>query len=193
METARKYVSADLLLMPDDGNRYEIIEGELYVSKLPSAEHQFVCSQLVHYFQAWNEQSGEGVALIAPGLVFSDDDDVAPDVIWVSHERLAGSLDHAGHFTRAPEIVVEVLSPGKRNEHRDRVTKLALYSRRGVLEYWIVDWMQRLVEVYRREGDELKLAATPHADEALESPTLPGFSCQVAKLFFTQPPTQEEK
>ena len=187
METARKFTSADLLLMPDDGNRYEIIEGDLYVSKLPSAEHQFVCGQLVHYFQAWNEQSGAGVALISPGLVFSDDDDVGPDVVWVSHGRLAGSLDHAGHFTRAPELVVEVLSPGKRNEHRDRVAKLGLYSRRGVSEYWIVDWMQRLVEVYRREGDALKLAEKRHADDLLESPLLPGFSCQVAKLFFTQP------
>jgi Uma2 family endonuclease len=189
METAKKYTSADLLLMPDDGNRYEIIEGELYVSKLPSAEHQFVCGQLFRYFQEWNDQSGTGVAFIAPGIVFSDDDDVGPDVVWVSHGRLAGALDHAGHFTRAPELVVEVLPPGKRNEHRDRVAKLALYSRRGVSEYWIVDWMQRLVEVYRREGDALKLTAKLYAEDTIDTPTLPGFSCQVAKLFFTQPST----
>ena len=49
METARKYTSADLLLMPDDGNRYEIIEGDLYVSKLPSAEHQFVCTRICRF------------------------------------------------------------------------------------------------------------------------------------------------
>ncbi len=187
METARKFTSADLLLMPDDGNRYEIIEGDLYVSKLPSAEHQFVCTQLAHYFQAWNEQSGAGVALISPGLVFSDDDDVGPDVVWVSHGRLAGSLDHAGHFTRAPELVVEVLSPGKRNEYRDRVAKLRLYSRRGVSEYWIVDWMRRLVEVYRREGDSPLHAATVYDGDVLGSPALPGFSGEVAKLFLTRP------
>jgi len=187
METARKFTSADLSQMPDDGNRYEIIEGDLYVSKLPSAGHQFACGQLFRYFQEWNDESGAGVAFIAPGVVFSDDDDVGPDVVWVSHGRLKGSLDHAGHFTRAPELVVEVLSPGKRNEHRDRVAKLRLYSRRDVSEYWIVDWMRRLVEVYRREGDELKLAEKLHADNTLESPLLPGFSCRVAKLFFTQP------
>ena len=186
METARKFTSADLLLMPDDGNRYEIIEGDLYVSKLPSAEHQFVCTRISRFLDVWSDESQTGVALIAPGLVFADDDDVAPDVVWVSHGRLAGSLDHAGHFTRAPELVVEVLSPGARNEHRDRVAKLALYSRRGVSEYWIVDWMQRLVDVYRREGDGLKRVATLRADDALESPTLPGFSCQVSKLFFTR-------
>lgn len=187
METIKKFTSADLMSMPDDGYRYEIIEGDLYVSKLPSAEHQFTCGQFFRYFQEWNEQSGMGVALISPGLVFSDDDDVGPDVVWISNERLAGTLDKAGHLTQAPELVVEVLSPGKRNEYRDRVAKLRLYSRRGVSEYWIVDWMQRLVEVYRRAGDVLKRAATLYAADALESPLLPGFSCQVARLFLTRP------
>jgi Uma2 family endonuclease len=187
METTEKFTSADLARMPDDGKRYEIIEGELYVSKLPSAEHQFVCTQLAYYFQDWNHRSAMGVALITPGLVFAEDDDVAPDVIWVSHERLTGTLDRAGHLTKAPELVVEVLSPGKTNERRDRVAKLALYSRRGVSEYWIVDWMQRSVEVYRRERGALKLTATLYADDALESPMLPGFSCQVANLFFPKP------
>jgi Uma2 family endonuclease len=187
METIKKFTSADLALMPDDGQRYEVIEGELYVSKLPSAEHQFICGQLFRFFQEWNDRSGVGAAFVSPGLVFADDDDVGPDVVWVSHERMAGAIDQAGHFTRAPELVVEVLSPGKRNEYRDRVAKLKLYSRRGVSEYWIVDWVRRRVEVYRREDGELKPAATLSADDTLESPTLPGFSCQVSKLFFSRP------
>ena len=186
METARKYTSADLLLMPDDGNRYEIIEGDLYVSKLPSAEHQYSCSRLTRFLDVWNDEHG-GLVLGSPGLVLSDDDDVAPDVVWVSRERLAGIFDKAGHLTRAPELVVEVLSPGKANAQRDRGAKLHLYSRRGVLEYWIVDWMQRLVDVYRREGDALRHAVTLYADDVLESPLLPGFSCQAAQLFFTRP------
>ena len=189
METTEKFTSADLVRMPDDGKRYEIIEGELYVSKLPSFEHQYTCSRLVGSLGVWSEEDGTGVALIAPGLVFAEDDDVAPDVVWVSRQRLAGIIDRAGHLTKAPELVVEVLSPGKANERRDRVVKLELYSRRGVSEYWIVDWMQRLVEVYRRERGALKLAATLYDDDALESPTLPGFSCQVARLFFTRPPS----
>lgn len=135
----------------------------------------------------WSEEGRTGVALIAPGLVFSDGDDVGPDVVWVSHERMAGAIDKAGHFTRAPELVVEVLSPGTRNEYRDRQAKLKLYSRRGVSEYWIVDPLRRFVEVYRREGEALRLAATLYADDLLESPTLPGFSCPVSKLFFTRP------
>lgn len=188
METARKFTSADLMLLPDDdGMRYEIIEGDLYVSKLPSVEHQYVCSRLVGFLADWSEESGAGVALISPGLVFAEDDDVGPDVVWVSHERMKGAIDKAGHFTRAPELVVEVLSPGTRNEYRDRQAKLNLYSRRGVTEYWIVDPLRRFVEVYRRGGEALRLAATLYADDFLESPTLPGFSCPVSKLFFTRP------
>lgn len=193
METTEKFTSADLVLMPDDGKRYEVIEGDLYVSKQPGFEHQYSCSRLVGLLADWSEENGTGVALIAPGLVFADDNDVAPDVVWVSHERLAVALDHAGHFTRAPELVVEVLSPGKTNEQRDRVVKLKLYSRRGVSEYWIVDWVQRLVEVYRRERAALKHAGTLYADDALESPALPGFSCRVSKLFFPRPSTQDQK
>ncbi len=186
-DLADKFTSADLAVMPDDGKRYEIIEGELYVSRQPGFEHQYTCSQLVRFLLEWNEQSHLGVALIAPGLIFAEDDDVAPDVVWLSHARLTHALDAAGHLHTAPELVIEVLSPGKANEQRDRQAKLKLYSRRGVHEYWIVDWMQQLVEVYRRARGKLRVATTLYAPDALASPLLPDFSCQVAKLFFTRP------
>ncbi|HEX6182414.1 MAG TPA: Uma2 family endonuclease [Pyrinomonadaceae bacterium] len=189
METTKKFTSADLALLPYDGRRYEVIEGDLYVSRQPSYEHQYTCNRLGRFLDVWNDGAQAGVVLPAPGLVFADDDDVAPDVVWVSRERLARGVDEAGHLTQAPELVAEVLSPGKRNEYRDRQAKLKLYSRRGVSEYWIVDCARRLVEVYRRENVALKPAVTLHADDALESPTLPGFSCQVSQLFFTRPPT----
>lgn len=193
MSTTEKFTSADLALMPDDTKRYEIIEGELYVSRQPGFDHQYACGQLFRFLEEWNELSSSGVAIVAPGLVFADDDDVAPDVVWVSRERLAASLDEAGHLCKAPELVIEVLSPGKTNAQRDRQAKLKLYSRRGVQEYWIVDWMQKLVEVYRRERATLRQAATLYAEDALESPLLPAFSCPVSKLFFTPPsrPTQK--
>jgi Uma2 family endonuclease len=80
-----------------------------------------------------------------------------------------------------------VLSPGTANERRDREAKLKLYGRRGVHEYWIVDWMSRHVEVYRREDGRLTLVATLGADAALTSPLLPGLRCPVAELFFARP------
>ncbi len=187
---AEKFTSADLALMPDDGKRYEIIDGELYVSRQPGFEHQYTCTQVGYVLTLWNEEKNIGVVLQAPGLIFGRHDDVAPDVIWITRERLIGALDEAGHLTIAPELVIEVLSPGKANQDRDREVKLNLYSRRGVDEYWIVSWMQRFVEVYRREDAALKLVATLHDTDTLISPLLPGFSCPVSKLFFQESLTQ---
>ena len=181
---ASKFTSADLALMPDDGNRYEIIEGELYVSRQLSYEHQYTCNRCGHLVEQWNEQSGLGVVLQAPGVIFAEDDDVAPDVVWITRNRLERSVDDAGHLHTAPELVIEVLSPGRANEFSDLQAKLDLYSRRGVEEYWIVSWLERFVEVYRREKAALMLVAALKEPDTLESPLLPGFSCQIKDLFF---------
>jgi len=108
---------------------------------------------------------------------------VVPDVVWISHERLAALMDEAGHLTGAPELAVEVLSPGVENERRDREAKLKLYGSRGIREYWIVDWRLQQVEVYRRDQAMLRLVSTLFAEDVLTSPLLPGFACPVARLF----------
>jgi Uma2 family endonuclease len=180
---APRFTSADLDAFPDNGKRYEIIDGELYVSKQPHAYHQLVCTLILVKLQQWSDQSEDGVALIAPGLIFADDDDVAPDVLWVSSERMAATLGEDGKFHAAPELIVEVLSPGAANEKRDRDAKLKLYSRRGVQEYWIVDWRRRSVEIFRRKNARLFLAATLAERDALATPLLSGFSCPVSELF----------
>lgn len=185
--TATKFTSADLLLMPDDGKRYEIVEGELYVSRQPHWHHQFACGQLFRFLQEWSERSGLGVANSAPGVIFAEDNDVAPDVVWISHDRLAAALGEDGKLHVAPELVIEVLSPGLVNQQRDRQAKLKLYSRRGVQEYWIVDWQQQQVEVYRRVQTELVLAATLYRTDALQSLLLPDFFCRVAALVIQTP------
>ncbi len=121
--------------------------------------------------------------LPAPGLIFADDDNAAPDVIWVSAERYRTWVRADGKLHGPPELVVEVLSPGSENERRDLVAKLALYSRRGVDEYWILDWQQRRALVHRRVGDTLALVHTLGAADRLESPLLPGFSWRVDDFF----------
>jgi Uma2 family endonuclease len=178
-----RFTSADLEQMPDDGKRYEIIDGELYVSKQPDWHHQFACMRISRFLDEWSERTGRGVTNAAPGLIFADDDDVAPDVIWISKEKFATALGQDGKLYDAPEIVVEVLSPGSKNERRDRETKLKLYARRGVQEYWIVDWRKRQIEVFRREQATLKQVVTLFAQDSLESPLLPGFACHVETLF----------
>jgi Uma2 family endonuclease len=69
------------------------------------------------------------------------------------------------------------------NSRGDREARLKLYSRRGVLEYWIVNWQERYIEVYRRENAALKLQSTLYENDSLQSPNLPGFDCQVKQIF----------
>ena len=187
MATELRWTTADLELMPDDGKRYEIVDGELYVSTQPHWHHQYACSQIIYCLQQLSIRTGTGVANMAPGLIFGESDAVAPDVVWISHERLQTALAPDGKLYAAPELVVEVLSPGSTNERRDREAKLKLYSRRGVLEYWIVDWRQRQVEVYRRQELALRLVATLYEQDELQSPLLPGFACDLRRLFPAAP------
>jgi Uma2 family endonuclease len=116
-------------------------------------------------------------------VIFGDADNVIPDVIWMSVGRLERFVDEAGHFTGAPELIVEVLSPGAANERRDRQAKLKLYSAQGVEEYWIVSRELQQVEVHRRENAILKRVATYKAEDTITSPVLPGFQCLVQRFF----------
>jgi Uma2 family endonuclease len=174
-----RWTTADLELLPDNGDRYELIDGELFVTRAPHWGHQQTCGRFFSVLDTWSMSAGLGRAAINPGLIFT----VIPDVVWASNERLALLLDEAGHLTAAPELVVEVLSAGTDNERRDRDLKLRLYSVRGVQEYWIANWRLRQIEVYRREQASLRLVATLLSADELTSPLLPGFSCSVARIF----------
>jgi Uma2 family endonuclease len=188
---AKRYTLADLepIAQPWDDTRYEIVDGALFVSTQPTIAHQYASDQACAALNAWSRQTGRGNAFSAPGLRFADDDNAAPDVVWLSHARLRAIAREDGKLHGPPELVVEVLSPGPENERRDRDVKLRLYSRRGVDEYWIVDGQRRRVEIYRRLSEDpaaLRLAAVLGPDETLGSPLLPGFGLPVGELFFTQ-------
>jgi len=187
MTSTLRWTSTDLESMPDDGKRYEIIDGELYVSKQPSWHHQHTCFRIAMELEIWNRLSGAGQINLAPGLIFAEDDDVAPDVVWLSNERLTHALAEDGKLHSAPELIIEVLSPGPGNEKRDREAKLKLYSRRGVSEYWIIDWLRRQIAVYRRHDLARHLVSTLQDGDTLETPLLPGFSCSLVTLFEPAP------
>ena len=175
----------DLDAMPDDGGwkRYEIIYGELLVTRAPHAFHQDAASKLNIQLGIWSAASGLGRAIQTPGVIFTDIDAVIPDLIWASNERWENSLDAAGHFVVAPELIVEILSAGEKNKERDKKYKLKLYSLHGVQEYWIVNWRLKEIEIYRRADGILKRAATLLTEDTLTSPLLPGFNCDLNKIF----------
>jgi len=175
----------DLEALPDDGTRYEIVDGELYMSKQPNWNHQGICDFFVSTLRGWSRESSLGWVRSGAGIIFDDENNVVPDVIWISKARLATALQADGKLHAAPELVIEVLSPGSTNEARDREAKRKLYSRRGVSEYWLVSWQRRELEVYRRDAESLalELAATLYEIDTLKSPLLPGFVCLVSGIF----------
>jgi Uma2 family endonuclease len=177
------WTTTDLALFQEDGNRYEIMDGELFVTRAPNWNHQKAATRISTALDNWSETSQLGEVVQAPGIIFSDADNVIPDVAWASTDRLATSLDAAGHLTAAPELIVECLSYGGNNEARDRQLKLKLYSARGVMIYWIIDWQRERVEVYERQGNQLGLRETLQPGDALTSPLLPGFTLAMARLF----------
>jgi Uma2 family endonuclease len=178
-----RWTTSDLELLPESSNRYEIIDGVLFVTRAPHWGHQKASGNTYAELRDWSIVMGLGEAVQAPGVIFSDADNVIPDVVWISTARLAQGLDEAGHLTIAPDLVVEVLSPGIQNERRDREAKLKLYTERGVQEYWILDWRAQQVEVYRRDNARLKLVCTLFINDTLNSPLLPDFNCLVQRLF----------
>lgn len=191
---ARLFTVEDLETFPEDGNRYEVIEGELYVSHAPHAEHQDVVDEASFALRTWRKAGGLGWVLSGAGVVFSRHDGVIPDLMWFSDERLQQAMinpatgEWEGHFYAAPDLAIEVLSPGHINETRDREVKLTLYSRRGVREYWIIDRFTRTILVYRRTAEAaLDLAATLTEQDTLTSPLLPGFALPVVQLFQLPP------
>jgi Uma2 family endonuclease len=175
----------DLELMPDDGGwkRYEVIDGELLVTRAPHIRHQGLAGKIHVRLENWSETTGLGSAFQAPGVVFTEIDAVIPDLVWISNERLASGVDEAGHLTVAPELVVEILSPGEKNEKRDKELKLKLYSRHGVREYWIANWQLKSLEIYRRQDAQLQLVTTLLINDTLTSPLLPEFRVDMKTLF----------
>ena len=181
--TRGPWTSTDLDVMPVNGVRYEIVDGDLFMSKAPHWHHQRACGKILRALDEWSQEVGLGEAVITPGVLFDEADDVIPDVVWISHERLNVLMDKAGHLTGAPELAVEVLSFGEQQEKRDRQFKRKLYETQGVREYWIADWRLKQVEIYRREQGMLRLVATLLAEDTVTSPLLPGFSSPVVRFF----------
>jgi Uma2 family endonuclease len=184
MTISARFTSKDLDWLPTiEGIHFEIVDGVLFGWMHPHWKHQYATGGVVAALSQWNHETGIGIAVSWPGLVFSEDNDVIPDAVWISRARLAAVVNEAGHLTAAPELVVEVLSPGREHERRDREIKLELYALQGVSEYWIVDWQRQVVEVYCRVGDDLVRVSVLNGDDAISTPLLPGFVCPLERLW----------
>lgn len=133
--------------LPDDGNRYEAIVGELYVTPAPSVRHQTISQRLNLELVRLLAEPGHGRVWVAPlGVRFPETGEgVQPDLLFVSNERRR--IVAPDELKGAPDLLVEIVSPS--TAVRDRDLKRRLYQRQGVAEYWIVDPEEEAVDVWR--------------------------------------------
>jgi Uma2 family endonuclease len=179
MATASKHWTIDMVrALPDDRNRYEIIDGELFVTPAPSWTHQGAVLELAVRLKSYLEAHGLGKTVIAPADVeIAADTMVEPDLFVIP--RVAGRLPRSWAEAGRLLLVVEVLSPT--TARVDRVRKRALYARVGVPEYWIVDVDARVVERWR-PGDERPEILSERL-EWQPDPEHPGLTIDLAGYF----------
>ena len=167
----------DYLLMPSDGRRYEIIDGELYVNPAPATRHQAISVRLLFALHGFVVSRDLGYVFHAPiDVRLGEHDIVEPDIVYVSATRAHIITDK--NIVGAPDLVIEILSHSNR-EYDTRV-KFHRYEQHGVREYWIIDPENNVASIYRRSG--ARFEAVEVAD-ALTTPLLPGLSIPLSDIF----------
>ena len=181
MEVVRPRASyADLERAPEDGRRYELYDGEIFVVPSPLPRHQIVVKAIVKRFDAYVDTHG-GLALESPlDIVFSQFDVVQPDIVFFQasrreHVQLDAPIRHA------PDIAVEVLAPS--TAATDRGKKMQMLARYGVAEYWIADPLAARIEIYSLRGSTYSLVQRVTAGDTVRSVLLPDFAFPAASVF----------
>jgi Uma2 family endonuclease len=178
---APKFTYKDLQEMPDDGKRYQLIDGELYVTPSPNRAHQRAVGNLHILLRERIEKAGLGEVYLAPfDVVFDQMDVVQPDLLVVGIERLA--IITEANVGGIPDIAIEVLSPS--NKRFDREKKLQLYRRVGVPELWYFDPADRSAEVFHADAEgRCVLTAKLSGNDAIASTAFPGLSVTLDEVF----------
>ncbi|HID87659.1 MAG TPA: Uma2 family endonuclease [Anaerolineae bacterium] len=175
-----KLTYRDYLTWPDDGRRYELYEGELYMVPSPPVTHQRISGNLEALLRQFVLENRLGEIFDAPlDVVLAEDTFVQPDILFVSHERrgIIGEQNISG----APDLVIEILSPA--TEERDRGIKLQLYCRHGVRECWLVDPEERTVEVLALSPEGYQVLGGYSGDETVSSQVLTGLRFAAREIF----------
>ncbi len=174
---ATPWTYEDYLDFPDDGKRYEIVDGEVFVTPAPNTRHQDIVGLLFRRIGDHVERHGGGRVFVAPyDAILSPTNVVQPDIVFVA-DADTGRIT-AANLQGPPTLAVEVLSEAR----HDRVRKRRLYAQFGVAEYWIVDPEGERVEVYRLDGQTYPTPTLLEAGTELTTGHLPGFSIDVAAL-----------
>lgn len=174
-----KFPVKDYMSLPGE-RRGQLLDGEMIWATSQTNRHQTVVLQLTILLREFVAESALGKVWLAPfDVVLSDHDVAQPDILFVSNER--SSIITNANIQGAPDLVIEILSPG--TVEFDRGYKLALYGRHGVLEYWLVDPDAETVEVLTLGDQGLAPMATYRRSEVLTSPLLAGISLDLDQVF----------
>lgn len=175
-----RWTYQDYKRLPDNGMRYEVIEGELYMTPAPSTKHQRLLLALTIRLSDYLKQTPSGELFFAPvdvrmgGLA----NPVQPDLLFIAANRL--DIVKEDYIDGAPDLIVEALSPG--TQRHDRRTKFNLYARAGVKEYWLIDPQTCAAEVYVLRGQAYALLGNFTPGDSLRSEILSGLELPVKEL-----------
>ena len=181
----RPWTYADLVALADDQLRHELLDGTHVVTPSPNTDHQQLSKRLFLALDRVVEKQALGEVLYAPfDVKLSLFTVLVPDLVFFTTERYARVVNEK-HAIAAPDLVVEILSPGTRR--RDKGRKRAIYDREGVREYWIVDPESLSITALRRPraGGGLTdvTTLTLEAGGVLESPLFPGLRIPLRDVF----------
>ena len=152
-----RFRAEDIWETPDDGNRYEVIDGDLYLTPPPVVIHQRGGGRLYGYIWRYLDEHPIGEVFMAPiGVTLDASNGLQPDIVYVSNER-RGIIKERG-IEGAPDLVVEVLS--RSTEARDRGVKLRRYAAAGVTHYWLLAPRTASLETYALADAGYETAAT---------------------------------
>lgn len=172
----------DLEATPDDGNVYELFEGELSVAKAPSLTHQQIIGRFALILGNHLDQNPIGQIWITPGVIFDEYNSAIPDVIFIAKDRIP-QIAAGIHVVGAPDLAVEILSPGAENTRRDNIVKRQTYARFGVKEYWIADPIVELIEISKLQNNIMASVGKFRNDDEIVSSLLPDLSFKVKDVF----------
>jgi len=175
-----KFTYDDYLLLPDDGKRYEILEGELLMSPSPKHLHQKVLGRIFQLINEYVERQQLGELIIAPfDVVISPHNVVQPDLLFVSNQNI--EKIKSTHFEGTPDLIIEILSSS--SLQRDRIIKRKIYARFGLPEYWLVHPEKKYLQILRLQAGTLRQVAEFKANEVLTSPVFPGLEIELKQIF----------
>jgi Uma2 family endonuclease len=170
----------DYVELPDDGKRYEVLDGELFVSPAPVPRHQRVSRNLHWELMRHVRTHRLGEVLYGPiDLILAPTTIAQPDLVFIRTGRESIVTERA--IESAPDLVVEILSPS--TSRKDRTTKASLYARFGIEHYWIVDPDERTFEAYELEGGAYRLVSKQDGDAIARSRLFPGLEIRLEDVW----------